>query len=110
VVVVLQPHRYTRTQALSRELGESLVGIDLAVVTDVYHADEDPIPGVTGKLVVNALAAAAPGQRIVYLPHRADVVRFLTAEIREGDLVLMMGAGDIPMITEEVLARLREAS
>jgi UDP-N-acetylmuramate--alanine ligase len=108
VIAVLQPHRYTRTQALWRELGESLVGVDVAVVTDVYHADEDPIPGVTGKLVVNALAAAAPGQRIAYLSHRADVVRFLTEEIREGDLVLMMGAGDIPMITEEVLTRLRE--
>ena len=108
VVAVLQPHRYTRTQALWRELGESLVGVDLAVITDVYHADEDPIPGVTGKLVVNALAAAAPGQRVAYLSHRADVVRFLSGEIREGDLVLMMGAGDIPMITEEVLTRLRE--
>lgn len=108
VIAVLQPHRYTRTRALWRELGESLVGVDLAVVTDVYHADEDPIPGVTGKLVVNALAAAAPRQRVAYLSHRADVVRFLTTEIREGDLVLMMGAGDIPMITEEVLARLRE--
>ena len=110
VVVVFQPHRYTRTRALSRELGESLAGVDLAVVTDVYHADEDPIPGVTGKLVVNALTAAAPGQRVAYLPHRKDVVRFLVAEVREGDLVLMMGAGDIPMITEEVLERLGDAS
>jgi UDP-N-acetylmuramate--alanine ligase len=109
-VVVFQPHRYTRTRALSRELGESLAGVDLAVVTDVYHADEDPIPGVTGKLVVNALTAAAPGQRVAYLPHRKDVVRFLAAEVREGDLVLMMGAGDIPMITDEVLERLGDAS
>jgi UDP-N-acetylmuramate--alanine ligase len=110
VVVVFQPHRYTRTRALSRELGESLAGVDLAVVTDVYHADEDPIPGVTGKLVVNALTAVAPAQRVVYLPHRMDIVRFLAGEVRQGDLVLMMGAGDIPMITEEVLERLREAS
>jgi UDP-N-acetylmuramate--alanine ligase len=110
VVVVFQPHRYTRTRALSRELGESLAGVDLAVVTDVYHADEDPIPGVTGKLVVNALTAAAPRQRVAYLPHRTDVVRFLAGEVREGDLVLMMGAGDIPMITEEILERLGDAS
>jgi UDP-N-acetylmuramate--alanine ligase len=110
IVVVFQPHRYTRTRALSQELGESLAGVDVAVVTDVYHADEDPIPGVTGKLVVNALTAAAPAQRVVYLPHRMDIVRFLAEEVRPGDLVLMMGAGDIPMITDEVLERLREAS
>jgi UDP-N-acetylmuramate--alanine ligase len=79
-------------------------------VTDAYHADQDPIPGVTGKLVVNALTAVAPAQRVVYLPHRMDIVRFLAGEVRQGDLVLMMGAGDIPMITEEVLERLREAS
>lgn len=109
VVVVFQPHRYTRTRALSRELGESLSGVDVAVLTDVYHADEDPIPGVTGKLVVNALTAAAPGQRVVYLPHRKDIVRFLVGEVRPGDLVLMMGAGDIPMITDEVLESLGEA-
>jgi UDP-N-acetylmuramate--alanine ligase len=109
LLVVFQPHRYTRTRALWRELGESLVGVDLAVVTDVYHADEDPIPGITGKLVVNALADAAPDQRVAYLPHRADVVRFLTEQVRRGDLVLMMGAGDIPMITDEVLEHL-EAS
>ncbi len=110
VVVVFQPHRYTRTRALSRELGESLAGVDLAVVTDVYHADEDPIPGVTGKLVIDALTAAAPSQRVAYLPHRPDIVRFLAREVRPGDLVLMMGAGDIPMITDEVLERLGEAS
>ncbi|MFB3737791.1 MAG: UDP-N-acetylmuramate--L-alanine ligase [Candidatus Velamenicoccus archaeovorus] len=109
LLVVFQPHRYTRTRALWRQLGESLAGVDLAVVTDVYHADEDPIPGITGKLVANALAeAATPGQRVAYLPHRAEVVRFLTREIRPGDLVLMMGAGDIPMITDEVLERLEE--
>jgi len=110
VVVVFQPHRYTRTRALSRELGESLSGVDVAVVTDVYHADEDPIPGVTGKLVVNALTASAPSQRVVYLPHRKDIVRFLVGEVRPGDLVLMMGAGDIPMITDEVLETLGEVS
>jgi UDP-N-acetylmuramate--alanine ligase len=110
LVVVFQPHRYTRTRALSDELGESLAGVDLAVVTDVYHADEDPIPGVTGKLVVDALTVAAPSQRVAYLPHRADVVRFLAGEVRSGDLVLMMGAGDIPMITDELLEKLAEAS
>ena len=62
VVAVFQPHRYSRTAAMWRELGESLAGADVVVVTDVYAAWEEPIPGVTGKLVVDALAEAAPGQ------------------------------------------------
>ncbi|MBI2237906.1 MAG: UDP-N-acetylmuramate--L-alanine ligase, partial [Actinobacteria bacterium] len=57
LVAVFQPHRYTRTQSLWRELGESLTGADLVVVTDVYGAGEEPIPGVSGKLLVDALAA-----------------------------------------------------
>ena len=62
-----------------RELGESLAGADVAVITDIYDAREQPIPGVTGKLVVDALAEAAPGKRIVYMPKRADDRAFLAA-------------------------------
>ena len=110
LVAVFQPHRYSRTQALWRELGQSLVGADLIVVTDVYGADQDPIPGVTGKLVVEGLSEAAPGKRIVYLPHRGDVVRFLGREVREGDLVITMGCGDVWMLGEAALEQIREAS
>lgn len=106
VVAVFQPHRYTRTAAMWRELGRSLVHADLAVLTDVYAAGERPVPGITGKLVVDALAEAAPGKRIVYLPHRADLAPFLAREVRPGDLVLTLGAGDVTMVTEEILARL----
>ncbi len=110
LVAVFQPHRYTRTQALWRELGESLVEADLVVVTDVYGADQTPIPGVTGKLVVDGLAEASPSTRVIYLPHRQDVVRFLGDEVREGDLVVTMGCGDVWMLGEAALERIREAS
>jgi len=106
VVAVFQPHRYTRTAAMWRELGRSLVHADVAVVTDVYAAGERPVPGITGKLVVDALAEAAPGKRIVYLPHRADLAPFLAREVRSGDLVLTLGAGDVTMVSEETIARL----
>jgi UDP-N-acetylmuramate--alanine ligase len=106
IVAVFQPHRYTRTAAMWRELGSSLADADLAVVTDVYAAGEMPVPGITGKLVVDALAEAAPGKRIVYLPHRADLASFLAREVRPGDLVLTLGAGDVTMVGEETLARL----
>jgi UDP-N-acetylmuramate--alanine ligase len=109
IVAVFQPHRYTRTAAMWRDLGGSLAGADVAVVTDVYAAGELPVPGITGKLVVDALAEAAPGKRIVYLPHRADLAAFLAREVRPGDLVLTLGAGDVTMVGEETLARMGPA-
>jgi len=108
VVAVFQPHRYTRTEAMWRELGESLGTADVIVLTDVYAAGESPIPGVTGKLVVDAAAEAAPGKRIVYLPRRSEVAPFLAREIRDGDMVLTLGAGDITMVGDETLERLLE--
>ena len=108
IIAVFQPHRYARTQALWRELGRSLLGADLVVVTDVYGAAQDPIPGVTGKLVVRGISLADPTKRVVYLPHRADVVRFLAREVREGDLVLTMGCGDVWMLGDAALEAIRE--
>jgi UDP-N-acetylmuramate--alanine ligase len=110
LVAVFQPHRYSRTQALWRELGSSLIEADLIIVTDVYAADQAPIPGVTGKLVVNGINEAARGKRIVYLPHRGDVVRFLDREVREGDLVITMGCGDVWMLGDAALEHMRAAS
>jgi UDP-N-acetylenolpyruvoylglucosamine reductase len=86
LVAVFQPHRYTRTQALWRELGASLLEADVLVVTDVYGAAQEPIPGVTGKLVVDGISLAGGSGRVVYLPHRGDVVAFLDQEVRAGDL------------------------
>ncbi|MGZ8624516.1 MAG: UDP-N-acetylmuramate--L-alanine ligase [Actinomycetota bacterium] len=110
LVAVFQPHRYSRTQALWRELGASLVEADVVVVTDVYGAAQQPIPGVTGKLVVDGIVLADPGKRVVYLPHRGDVVRFLEREVRQGDLVLTMGCGDVWMLGDAALDAIREAS
>ncbi|HEX6231148.1 MAG TPA: UDP-N-acetylmuramate--L-alanine ligase [Actinomycetota bacterium] len=110
LVAVFQPHRYSRTQALWRELGASLVAADLIVITDVYGAAQDPIPGVTGKLVVDGVNRAASGKRVVYLPHRADVVEFLWREVRGGDLVITVGCGDVWMLGDAALARIREGA
>ena len=107
LVAVFQPHRYSRTQALWRELGASLVEADVVVVTDVYGAAQDPIPGVTGKLVVRGIADAEPSKRVVYLPHRGDVVEFLDREVRRGDLVITMGCGDVWMLGDAALDRIR---
>ena len=103
LVAVFQPHRYSRTQAMWKGLGESLGGADVVVITDVYGAGEDPIPGVSGKLVVEAAAESIPGRRVVYLPRRSEIAPFLASEIRSGDLVLTLGAGDITMVGSETL-------
>jgi UDP-N-acetylmuramate--alanine ligase len=110
LVAVFQPHRYSRTQALWRELGQSLVEADLVVVTDVYGAAQDPIPGVTGKLVVRGIAEADPRTRIAYLPHRGDVVEFLDHEVRRGDLVITMGCGDVWMLGDAALERIESGA
>src|SRR5439155_27121347 len=106
LVAVLQPHRYTRTRLMWRQYAQSVSGADEVVVTDVFGAAETPIPGVTGKLVVDALAEAAPGKRVVYLPRRSDVAPFLAREAREGDLIVTLGCGDIGMVIDEALERI----
>ncbi len=108
LLAVFQPHRYTRTESLWRELGESLAEADVVVVTDVYAAGEEPIPGVSGKLLVDALADSGWRHHLVYLPRRQDVVRFLADETRDGDLVLTLGAGDVTVVADETLERIRE--
>lgn len=110
LVAVFQPHRYSRTAALWRELGASLAEADLVVVTDVYGAGEMPLPGVSGKLLLDALLESSPRTRAVYLPSRAEIAPFLAREVREGDLVLTLGAGDVTMVGEETLARMRGAN
>jgi UDP-N-acetylmuramate--alanine ligase len=109
IVAVFQPHRYSRTRAMWRALGRSLMAADVVVLTDVYGAGERPIPGVTGKLLVEALAEEAPGKRVIYLPRRSEVAPFLAREVRPGDLVLTLGAGDVTMVAAETLERIREA-
>jgi UDP-N-acetylmuramate--alanine ligase len=110
LVAVFQPHRYTRTATQWRPMGESLAGADVVVLTDVYGAGEVPVPGVTGKLLVDALLEAAPRTRAVYLPHRADVAAYVARTARPGDLVLTLGAGDITMVGDETLALMREGA
>ena len=106
VIALVQPHRYWRVQAFWRELGASVTGADLVLVTDVYGAAQEPIPGITGKLVVDGVSLASPGTPVVYLPHRADVVDYLDREIREGDLVITMGCGDVWMLGDAALERI----
>jgi UDP-N-acetylmuramate--alanine ligase len=103
VVCVFQPQRYTRTASLWREFGPSFGAADHVVLTEIYGANEVPIPGVTGKLLVDATLDAHPWKRVAWLPRREDVIRYLGAELRDGDLCLLCGAGDITGWADDVL-------
>jgi UDP-N-acetylmuramate--alanine ligase len=102
VVAVFQPHRYSRTAALARDFADAFGDADVVVVTDVYPAGEAPRPGVSGRLVADAVLDAHPWRRLAYLPRRAELVRFLAAELRPGDLCLTLGAGDLTSVPDEV--------
>lgn len=108
VVAVFQPHRFTRTADLGAALGAALGGSDRAFVTDVYAAGEAPIPGVTGRVV--AEAAAAAGVETTYVPRRSELAGVVAAAVRPGDLVLLMGAGDITLVADEIPPLLDERS
>jgi UDP-N-acetylmuramate--alanine ligase len=110
VLTVFQPHRYSRTAAFAREFGSAFEGADQVVVMDVYGAGEPPVPGVTGKLVADAICTALPGRAVAYLPHRAEVVDYVIRAVRPGDALLTLGAGDVTSLGEEVLERLGAAT
>lgn len=103
IISVFQPHRYTRTKYLHKEFALSFDKADVVVLTEVYGAGEEPIPGVTGKLLVDALAQADHRKQTVYLPKKSEVRDFLLASAKAGDLVITMGAGDIWTVGEEFL-------
>ncbi|MFA5801938.1 MAG: UDP-N-acetylmuramate--L-alanine ligase [Thermoleophilia bacterium] len=111
VIGAFQPHLYSRTRYLHDEFGRALNLCDLAIITDVYGAREEPEPGVSGKLVVDSALKWEPESRVAYIPRTRDIVPLLLNELRPGDLVLTLGAGDIFKVGEDLLAALeRQAS
>jgi UDP-N-acetylmuramate--alanine ligase len=108
VWAVFQPHRYTRTAALGPAFGEPLATADRIVVTDVYSAGEPPQPGVTGRFVADAVSAA--GGEVRYVRSIHDVTAEIVDELEEGDLVLLLGAGDVNSIADDIAAALGERS
>lgn len=106
IVVVFQPHRYSRTGLLWRDFADAFEGAGLVVVTDIYNAGESPRQGVTGELILRSVVGAHPEQRSIYLPDRDELRRFLLNELRPGDLCLTLGAGDLTGLPDELLAEL----
>ncbi len=103
LVAVFQPNRYNRIAEMWKDYADAFVEADLVVLTDIYPSGTQPIPGVTGKLLVNAVTEAHPEARVVWLPRRADLVAFLVRELGAGDVCLSMGCGDIATLPGEVM-------
>ncbi|HKN95161.1 MAG TPA: UDP-N-acetylmuramate--L-alanine ligase, partial [Thermoleophilaceae bacterium] len=104
LVAVFQPHLYSRTQRMAREFGRALSLADLVVVLELYPAREraEDFPGVSGYAVAAAAASAANGRRVYWLPQMDDAERFLRGELREGDLLLTLGAGDVDKLARRL--------
>jgi len=104
LVVLFQPHLYSRTLHLSHGFAEALAAADAVCVTEIYPAREEPLPGVTGRLIVDELAAIRPGMPIGWAPTLEDAAGLVAGWARPGDTVLTLGAGDVdraaPLILE----------
>ncbi len=107
IVVIFQPHRYSRTKLLYHEFGKVFHEADLVIVTKLYPAGEKPIPGVDASLIYEEIKKS--GHRCVHLiEDRDEVKKFLKENLKPGDLVLTLGAGDVWKIGEELLKELKE--
>ncbi|MBO0837196.1 MAG: UDP-N-acetylmuramate--L-alanine ligase, partial [Actinobacteria bacterium] len=103
VIAVFQPHLFSRTRIFATEFGAVLGQADEVLVLDVYAAREDPEPGVTGRLVADAVPGGA-----VFLPDKTSVPAAIAGLAKPGDLVLTMGAGDVTTLGPQIVAALRE--
>ncbi|MFF1709537.1 UDP-N-acetylmuramate--L-alanine ligase [Streptomyces sp. NPDC058268] len=104
LLVLFQPHLFSRTQELGKEMGQALALADASVVLDIYPAREDPIPGITSALITDAAVAAGADVRAVH--DKTEAVTVIAGMTRPGDLVLTMGAGDVTDLGPQILAEL----
>lgn len=105
VLAVFQPHRFSRTGMMSKELGEGLSGADSVIITDIYSADERPVEGLTSRVISDSMSAAGH-PRAEHIPRKEDVSAEIQKRARPGDIVMILGAGDINSITPAVLKSL----
>jgi len=102
IVAVFQPHLYSRTRDLYREFARSFLQADILVITDIYPAREEPIPGVDGKLIADT--ARSLGHRNVhYVQKKQELPNYVSGLLKAGDMVITLGAGDIWKFGEQLV-------
>jgi len=102
IVAVFQPHLYSRTSSFHEEFGRAFMDSDVLIVTDIYPAREAPVEGVTGKLVSDA-AQAAGHRNVVYIEKHKQLIKAVANIVKEGDMVITFGAGDINKVCGELM-------
>lgn len=107
LVVLFQPHRYSRTRDLVDDFAVAFNQADLLFLTDIYAAGEPPIPGVSGERLAHTIQGSG-GPPLTYVPRKDDLVDKVLPQLKAGDIVLTMGAGDIWKIGRALLERLPE--
>jgi len=105
IVGIFQPHRYTRTAYLYKEFGRAFSLIDLLILTEIYPASEKPIPGVSAELIYRE-AKEEKGENVIFIPDKEKIARDLLSLLREGDVLITLGAGNIWQVGLEILERL----
>ncbi len=109
LVACFQPHLYSRTRDFADEFGQALCLADVVIVTDVYGAREEPMPGISGALIADAAEAhAEPGTEVHYVPDKRELPDVLAGLVRGGDLVMTLGAGDVTLVGPLLAAQLKK--
>ncbi len=103
IICIFQPHRYTRTMLLKDQFAASFSDADRAIITDIYAASEKPIPGISGKSIADGIQ----NKEVLYIPKKEKIPEYLMKDIKEGDIILTLGAGDIYTVGKEIIARLK---
>lgn len=107
LICVFQPHRYTRTKFLRHEFGSAFEAADVLILTDIYAAGEQPIPGITGETIKNEIEQQTHRQ-VTYIPDKTKIARYLAEFVEPGDLVMTMGAGNIYLTGEELVEKMAQ--
>lgn len=112
VIACFQPHLFSRTRDFAAEFGTALRIADVVVVCEIYPAREDPIPGISGDLVVHAVEEADPARRdsVHWCPNKHNIASVVADLAQPGDLVLTLGAGDITAVAPSIASELSEAA
>ncbi|MCK5566990.1 MAG: UDP-N-acetylmuramate--L-alanine ligase, partial [Actinomycetia bacterium] len=102
IITVFQPHRYSRLAHLKNEFSLCFDEADILIITEVYGSGEQPIPGINGKFLIDSLIENGFSGKIAYIPGLLDIAEYLNNKMKQGDIVLLMGAGDITRVSDEL--------